>query len=69
VTLVLWDQIDEVQRLQKQVDLHYEITKMYSNDERLNDLWAFEPEKIEFKRQTAADLSRNMRLGRGRRRR
>jgi superfamily II DNA/RNA helicase len=66
VTLVLWDQVEDVQRLQRASGLHTEITKMYSNDPRLTDLAAFEPAPVEFKKPSLADLSR--RAG-GRRRR
>ena len=66
VTLVEWDQIEEVQRLQRASGLHQEIVKMYSNDPRLADLVAFEPPRKEFKRASDADLSR--RAGRRRRR-
>ncbi len=66
VTLVEWDQVAEVQRLQRASGLHTEITKMYSNDPRLSDLAGFQPEKVEFKRVSNAELSR--RAGRRRRR-
>ncbi|MCB2222855.1 MAG: DEAD/DEAH box helicase [Actinobacteria bacterium] len=66
VTLVEWDQIQEVERLQRASGLHQEIVKMYSNDPRLADLVAFEPPRREFKRASDADLSR--RAGRRRRR-
>ena len=66
VTLVEWDQIEDVQRLQRASGLHQEIVKMFSNDERLADLWGFEPPSKEFKRASDADLSR--RAGRRRRR-
>jgi len=66
VSLVEWDQIEEVQRLQRASGLHQEIVKMFSNDPRLADLTAFEPDKVEFKRTSDADLSR--RAGRRRRR-
>ncbi len=66
VTLVMWDQVEEVQRLQKKTGLHQEITKMFSNDPRLDDLMAFEPPAVEFKRTSEVELSRNFR---GRRRR
>jgi superfamily II DNA/RNA helicase len=66
VTLVEWDQVVEVQRIQRASGLHTEITKMYSNDPRLTDLAAFEPEKVEFKRVSNVELSR--RAGRRRRR-
>ena len=68
VTLVLWDQVEDVQRLQRASGLHYEITKMFSNDPRLNDLTAFQPGQVEFKRPSMADLSRRA-GGRRRRRR
>ncbi len=67
VTLVLWDQIEDVQRLQRASGLHYEITKMFSNDPRLTDLAAFSPDEVEFKKPSMADLSR--RAGARRRRR
>ena len=68
VTLVEWDQVPEVQRLQRKSGLHTEIVKMYSNDPRLSNLAAFEPEAVEFKTSTDAELSRR-RMGRRRRRR
>ena len=68
VTLVLWDQIEDVKRLQRASGLHTEITKMYSNDPRLSDLSAFEPAAVEFKKPSLADLSRRA-GGRRRRRR
>lgn len=68
VTLVLWDQVEDVQRLQRAAGLHYEITKMYSNDPRLANLTAFEPDEVEFKKQSMADLSRRAGRRRGRRR-
>ncbi|NNL68667.1 MAG: DEAD/DEAH box helicase [Acidimicrobiia bacterium] len=68
VTLVLWDQVDDVQRLQRAAGLHTEITKMYSNDPRLAELVDFEPEAVEFKKPSLADLSRRA-GGRRRRRR
>ncbi len=67
VTLVLWDQVEDVQRLQRASGLHTEITKMFSNDPRLADLAAFQPEAVEFKKPSLADLSR--RAGSRRRRR
>jgi len=66
VTLVEWDQIAEVQRLQRASGLHQEIVKMLSNDPRLADLASFRPDRVEFKRESDADLSR--RAGRRRRR-
>jgi len=67
VTLVEWDEVDDVQRLQRAAGLHYEIVKMYSNDERLRDLVGFEPDEVEFKMSSDIDISR--RFGRRRRRR
>lgn len=68
VTLVLWDQVQDVERLQRASGLHYEITKMFSNDARLADLSNWEPEEVEFKKPSMADLSRRA-GGRRRRRR
>lgn len=68
VTLVEWDQVGEVQRLQKASGLTYEIVKMFSNDPRLDDLAAFEPERVALRRTTDVELSRRFRSG-GRRRR
>jgi superfamily II DNA/RNA helicase len=58
VTLVEWDQVAEVQRLQRASGLHYEITKMYSNDPRLADLAGYRPEHVELKMGSAVSLSR-----------
>lgn len=66
VTLVEWDQIEEVQRIQKASGLTYEIVKMYSNDPRLDDLVAHEPDMVELRRTSDEELSRRFR---GRRRR
>ncbi len=41
VTLVEWDQLNEVLRIQKQADLNEPVVKMFSNDERLRDLVSF----------------------------
>lgn len=43
VTLVEWDQVNEVLRIQKQAGLDTPIVKMFSNDERLSDLSAWMP--------------------------
>jgi superfamily II DNA/RNA helicase len=67
VTLVEWDQVKEVERLQRASGLHYEITKMFSNDPRLADLLTFEPDTVTFKRTSDIELSR--RHGQRRRRR
>lgn len=73
VTLVEWDEILEVERLQQIAGLNTEIVKMYSNDPRLADLASFEPDTVEFRKKTAASLSRRAGArrssrGRGRRR-
>jgi superfamily II DNA/RNA helicase len=44
VTLVLWDQRLEVENLQKRVDLRTPLVEMLSNDPRLLDLRAWQPE-------------------------
>ena len=67
VTLVEWDQKTEAKRLQAQSGLHTAITKMMSNDERLGDLLAFVPERVEYKKTTLADVSRRARPRRRRR--
>lgn len=58
VTLVEWDQVEDVQRLQRASGLHQEIVKVFSNDPRLADLSSFEPERVELKMGSDADLSR-----------
>ena len=45
VTLVLWDQILEVERIQKRVGLQVPIVEVFSNDERLADLAAWKPDE------------------------
>ncbi len=67
VTLVEWDQVGEVQRLQRQSGLHQEIVKMFSNDPRLADLVGFEPDAVEFKTGSDVALSRQFRRRRRRR--
>lgn len=59
VTLVEWDQLNEVLRIQKQADLNEPVVKMYSNDERLNDLASFIPDPADapFKATTQRRLS------------
>jgi len=47
VSLVEWDQIEDVKRLQRASGLHQEIVKMFSNDPRLVDLAGFEPATVE----------------------
>lgn len=43
VTLVEWNQVPEVQRIQKVAGIRQSIVKMFSNDDRLDDLYNFEP--------------------------
>ncbi|MGI9666725.1 MAG: DEAD/DEAH box helicase [Acidimicrobiia bacterium] len=43
VTLVEWDQVNEVLGIQRRAHLNVPIVKMFSNDERLADLAAWEP--------------------------
>jgi len=51
VTLVEWDQVNEVLGIQRRADLNVPIVKMFSNDERLADLatWEPPPEEAPFK--------------------
>jgi superfamily II DNA/RNA helicase len=51
VTLVEWDQVNEVLGIQRRADLNIPIVKMFSNDERLADLasWEPPPEEAPFK--------------------
>ena len=43
VTLVEWDQVNEVIRIQRRAGLNIPIIKMFSNDDRLADLSGWEP--------------------------
>jgi superfamily II DNA/RNA helicase len=43
VTLAEWDQETAVQALQREAELDHELVKMYSSDDRLDDLWAWDP--------------------------
>ncbi len=43
VTLVLWDQELEVKRIQKRLALDIPIVEMFSNDDRLHDLYEWDP--------------------------
>jgi len=43
VTLVLWDQVLEVERIQRRLGLEEPIVEIFSNDPRLADLTRFEP--------------------------
>jgi hypothetical protein len=42
VTLVLWDQVLEIQKLQKRLGLDLPMVEVFSNDPRLADLAAWE---------------------------
>jgi superfamily II DNA/RNA helicase len=61
VTLVEWDQMKEIEKLQRQTGLHFEIVKMFSNDPRLADLTSFQPETVAMKVESNAALSRRIR--------
>lgn len=43
VTLVEWDQVPDVQRIQKIAGIRQSIVEMFSNDDRLDDLYNWEP--------------------------
>jgi len=43
LTLSEWDQETAVQAMQREAELEHELVKMYSDDERLDDLWAWDP--------------------------
>lgn len=43
VTLVEWDEVNEVLRIQRRAGLNVPIVKMFSNDDRLADLTTWEP--------------------------
>jgi superfamily II DNA/RNA helicase len=43
VTLVEWDQVNEVLGIQRRAELNVPIVKMFSNDERLSNLFNWEP--------------------------
>jgi len=67
VSLVEWDQVEDVERLQRASGLNQEIVKMYSNDERLRDLAGFEPDNVVPKRTSDVDISKRFRPRRRRR--
>jgi superfamily II DNA/RNA helicase len=69
VTLVEWDQVNEVLGIQREAGLDVPITKMFSNDPRLRNLmdWEPDPEDAPF-RLAGSGGSRNL-SGRRRRRR
>jgi superfamily II DNA/RNA helicase len=58
VTLVEWDQVEEVKRIQRASGLHQEIVKMFSNDPRLADLAGFEPGAVDMRMGDDVALSR-----------
>ena len=60
VTLVEWDQVNEVLRIQKQAGLNVPMVKMFSNDERLDDLTSWEP-PAPFREITGRPLGRRRR--------
>lgn len=62
VTLVEWDQVNEVLGIQRRAELNVPIVKMFSNDERLADLadWEPPPDEVPFK---AKALKRRKRGG------
>jgi len=63
VTLVEWDQVNEVLAIQRRAGLNVPIVKMLSNDERLDDLasWEPPPELAPFKGRTRRSLGRRRR--------
>ena len=60
VTLVEWDQVNEVLTIQRRAGLNVPVIKMFSNDERLADLTSWEPpeEMVPFKAGSAAKRRR-----------
>jgi superfamily II DNA/RNA helicase len=62
VTLVEWDQVNEVLGIQRRAGLNVPIIKMFSNDERLADLSSWEPpaDEVPFKEKA---LKRRKRRG------
>jgi superfamily II DNA/RNA helicase len=63
VTLVEWDQVNEVLGIQRRAGLNVPIIKMFSNDERLRDLasWTPDPELAPFKGKRSHPMSRRRR--------
>ena len=47
VTMVEWDQMAAVKRIQEEAGLVQPIVKMFSNDDRLDDLGAWDPPQLE----------------------
>jgi superfamily II DNA/RNA helicase len=62
VTLVEWDQVNEVLGIQRRANLNVPIIKMFSNDERLANLFSWEPppDEVPFKEKA---LKRRKRRG------
>jgi superfamily II DNA/RNA helicase len=67
VTFVEWDQMDAVRRIQREAGLLQPLTKMFSNDDRLDDLSAWAPEVPAAEEPRAGQTARTS--GRARRRR
>jgi superfamily II DNA/RNA helicase len=63
VTLVEWDQVNEVIRIQRQAGLNVPMVKMFSNDERVADLsnWHPNQEDAPIKAATGRPLGRRRR--------
>ncbi len=63
VTLVEWDQVNEVLGIQRRAGLNVPIIKMLSNDDRLDDLagWEPPPDLAPFKGRSRRSLSRRRR--------
>ena len=57
VTLVRWDEVNEVIGIQRRAGLNVPIIKMFSNDERLKDLTSWEPPKDQAPIRSAAKKS------------
>ena len=62
MTLVEWDQVNEVLGIQRRAELNVPIVKMFSNDERLSmlDEWEPNPDKVPFSEKS---LKRRKRRG------
>lgn len=70
VTLAFWDQVHSVKRLQRRVGISQPIAEIFSSDERLDDIRAWNPaaEVVRQPKQSAGARRRAMRKGtRGRR--
>ena len=63
VTLVEWDQVNEVLGIQRRAGLNVPIIKMFSNDERLSDLvsWKPDPDLAPFKGKRSHPMARRRR--------